>query len=253
MSEPRTALVTGSAKRIGAAIARDLAAHGFAVAIHCNQSIGEAEALAAEIEAGGGRAVVVRGDLADAGAVARLVPAAAASLGPLTLLVNNASVFLKDLYGGLDIGVWQTQFDVNLRAPVFLAEAFAAQLPKGLEGNVVNMIDQRVLKLRPDMPSYTLTKAALWAATQTLAQALAPKVRVNGIGPGPTFPNPYAADQGMTKEVAGIALKRPVDPFDFGRAIRFLVETKSITGQLLLIDSGQHLGWETPDIVGRPS
>ena len=189
MSEPRTALVTGSAKRIGAAIARDLAAHGFAIAIHCNQSIGEAEALAAEIEAGGGRAAVVRGDLADAGAVARLVPAAAASLGPLTLLVNNASVFLKDLYGGLDIGVWQTQFDVNLRAPVFLAEAFAAQLPKGLEGNIVNMIDQRVLKLRPDMPSYTLTKAALWAATQTLAQALAPKVRVNGIGPGPTFPN----------------------------------------------------------------
>ncbi len=253
MSEPCTALVTGSAKRIGAAIVRDLAAHGFAVAIHGNTSVGQADTLAAEIIAAGGRAAVVRGDLADAGAVARLVPAAVAALGPLTLLVNNASVFLKDSYGGLDIGVWQTQFDINLRAPVFLAEAFAAQLPEGSDGNIVNMIDQRVLKLRPDMPSYTLTKAALWAATQTLAQALAPRIRVNGIGPGPTFANAYAKDQRMTKEVGGIPLKRPVDPADFGRAVRFLVETKSITGQLLLIDSGQHIGWETPDIVGRPS
>ncbi len=253
MSENSTALVTGGAKRIGAAIVRDLAAHGFAVAIHSNTSVGEAEALAAEIKAAGGRAVVVGGDLSDADAVARLVPAAVAALGPLTLLVNNASVFLKDSYGGLDIGVWQTQFDINLRAPVFLAEAFAAQLPEGFDGNIVNMIDQRVLKLRPDMPSYTLTKAALWAATQTLAQALAPRIRVNGIGPGPTFPNIHAKDQAMTKEVGGIPLKRPVDPADFGRAIRFLVSTRSMTGQLLLLDSGQHIGWETPDIVGRPS
>lgn len=253
MSEPRTALVTGSAKRIGAAIVRDLAAHGFAVAIHCNKSAEEARTLAAEIEAGGGRAAVVHGDFTDFDAIARLVPAAVGALGPLTLLVNNASVFVKDWFGGLDIGVWQTQFDVNLRAPVFLAEAFAAQLPKGLDGNIVNMIDQRVLKLTPEMPSYTLTKSALWAATTTMAQALAPRIRVNGIGPGPTFPNPYAADRGMTKEVAGIPLRRPVDPTDFGRAIRFLVETPSITGQLLLLDSGQHIGWETPEIVGHPS
>jgi NAD(P)-dependent dehydrogenase (short-subunit alcohol dehydrogenase family) len=253
MSERPTALVTGGAKRIGAAIVRDLAAHGFAVAIHANRSAGEANALVAEIEAGGGRAAVVQGDLADADAVARIVPEAVAAIGPLTLLVNNASVFMKDRYGGLDAGVWQSQFDINLRAPVFLAEAFAAQLPSGTDGNIVNMIDQRVLKLTPEMPSYTLTKAALWTATQTLAQALAPRIRVNGIGPGPTFPNPYAVDRSMTKEVAGIALKRPVDPADFGRAIRFLVETPSITGQLLLVDSGQHIGWETPDIVGRPS
>ncbi len=251
MSQPRTALVTGSAKRIGAAIVRDLAAHGFAVAIHSNRSVDEANALAGEIEAAGGRAAVVHGDLSDADAVARLVPAARAALGPLTLLVNNASVFLKDRYGGLDIGIWRTQFDINLRAPVFLAEAFAAQLPEGSDGNIVNMIDQRVLKLTPEMPSYTLTKAALWAATQTLAQALAPRIRVNGIGPGPTFANPYATDQGMTKEIGGIPLRRPVDPADFGRAIRFLVETPSITGQLLLLDSGQHIGWETPEIVGK--
>jgi NAD(P)-dependent dehydrogenase (short-subunit alcohol dehydrogenase family) len=250
MAQKPTALVTGGAKRIGAAIARDLASHGFRVAIHCNRSVAEANALADELAARGAKTAVVRADLSNAHDVAHVVPGAVAALGPLTLLVNNASVFLKDSFGALDLGVWQTQFDVNLRAPLLLAEAFAAQLPDGAEGNIVNMIDQRVLKLTPEMPSYTLTKAALWAATQTLAQALAPRIRVNGIGPGPTFPNPYAGDGGMTKEITGIALKRPVDVSDYGRAIRFLVETRSITGQLLLVDSGQHIGWQTPDIVG---
>jgi NAD(P)-dependent dehydrogenase (short-subunit alcohol dehydrogenase family) len=252
MTGKLTALVTGGAKRIGAAIVRDLGGHGWAVAIHCNGSVAEANALADELRAAGARAAVVRGDLANAEAVAGIVPEAAAALGPITLLVNNASVFLKDKFGELDLGVWQTQFDVNLRAPIFLAEAFARQLPDGWDGNIVNMIDQRVLKLTPQMPSYTLTKAALWAATQTLAQTLAPRIRVNGIGPGPTFPNAYAHDLRMTKEIAGIPLKRPVDPADIGKAVRFLVETPSITGQLLLLDSGQHIGWETPDVIGKP-
>ena len=250
MAQRSTALVTGAAKRIGAAIVRDLAAHGFNVAIHCNKSIAEANALATEVRTKGAKAAVVQGDLAREGAPAQIVREAVAALGPITLLVNNASVFLKDHFGKLNAETWQTQFEVNLRAPVFLAEAFAAQLSDGVEGNVVNMIDQRVLKLTPEMPSYTLTKSALWTATQTLAQALAPRIRVNGIGPGPTFPNPYAGDGGMTKETSGIALKRPVDVADVGRAIRFLVETRSITGQLLLVDSGQHIGWQTPDIVG---
>jgi NAD(P)-dependent dehydrogenase (short-subunit alcohol dehydrogenase family) len=140
-------------------------------------------------------------------------------------------------------------FDINLRAPVFLSEAFAAQLPVGAEGNIVNIIDQRVVKLTPVMPSYMLTKAALWTATQTMAQALAPRIRVNGIGPGPTFPNPYAKDPGMTKELAGLPLNRPVDPADIARAVRFIVDTRSMTGQLLLLDSGQHIGWKTRDIV----
>jgi NAD(P)-dependent dehydrogenase (short-subunit alcohol dehydrogenase family) len=249
MTGRQTALVTGGAKRIGAAIVRDLASHGWAVAIHCNTSVAEANALAAEIQGTGGRAAVVRADLADANAAARVVPEAVDALGPLTLLVNNASVFLRDRFGELDQSVWQRQFDINLRAPVFLAEAFAAQAPKDAEGNIVNLIDQRVLKLTPVMPSYTLTKAALWAATQTMAQALAPKIRVNGIGPGPTFPNPYAKDQGMTQEIAGLPLKRAVDPADFGRAIRFIVDTPSMTGQLLLLDSGQHITWRTRDVV----
>ncbi len=249
MTGRQTALVTGGARRIGAAIVRDLASHGWAVAIHCNTSVAEANVLAAEIRTAGGQAVVVRGDLADRGALAGIVPEAVGALGTLTLLVNNASVFLRDRFGELDQNVWQRQFDTNLRAPVFLAEAFAAQLPEGVEGNIVHIIDQRVLKLTPVMPSYTLTKAALWAATQTMAQALAPRIRVNGIGPGPTFPNPYAKDQGMTKEIAGLPLNRPVDPADIGRAIRFIVDTPSMTGQLLLLDSGQHISWKTRDIV----
>jgi len=249
MAPTLTALVTGGAKRIGAAIVRDLASHGWAVAIHCGRSVVEAQALAGELRAAGTRAAIVQADLADAAAVARIVPEAVAALGPLTLLVNNASVFLKDSFGALDHGVWQRQFDVNLRAPVFLAEAFAAQLPENSEGNIVNMIDQRVLKLTPQMPSYTLSKAALWAATQTLAQRLAPRIRVNGIGPGPTFPNAYAKDKSMAKEIAGTLLQRRVDPADFGRAIRFIVDTPSITGQLLLLDSGQHITWKTRDVA----
>ena len=249
-AEPKkVALITGGAMRIGAAIARDLAAHGWSVAIHCRRSAASADALSAEIEATGGRAAVVAADLADADALMRIVPAAQAALGPLTLLVNNASVYLEDQVGGLELGRWQTQFDVNLRAPVFLAEAFAAQLPDGSEGNIVNMIDQRVWKLTPEMTSYTLTKAALWAATQTLAQALAPRIRVNGIGPGPTAPNPRDGAEGLAREAAGVLLGRQVDLADYGRTIRFLVETPSITGQMIAVDSGQHLAWRTPDIV----
>jgi NAD(P)-dependent dehydrogenase (short-subunit alcohol dehydrogenase family) len=242
MDETRTALITGGARRIGAAIARDLAAHGWALAIHFNRSAEDAERLAAAIRTGGGRAAVVMADLADPAALAEVVPSAARVLGPLTLLVNNASVFLEDRIGGLDFHFWQTQFDVNLRAPVFLAEAFARQLPDGSEGNIINMIDQRVWNLTPEMTSYTLSKAALWTATRTLAQALAPRIRVNAIGPGPTLPNWRDGVEGLTQEAAATPLRRSVDPADVGRAIRFLVDTSSVTGQMIALDSGQHLG-----------
>lgn len=242
METNATVLVTGGARRIGLAIVRDLARHGFAVAIHCNESTHAADQLAAAIRAEGGRAAVVVADLRDAHAVAGLTDAAVAAIGPLTLLVNNASVFLEDHYGALDFQRWQTQFDVNLRAPVFLAEAFAAQLPADREGNVVNIVDQRVWKLTPEMPSYTLSKAALWVATQTLAQALAPRIRVNALAPGPTLPNWRDGADGLAREVRLTPLRRPVDPADFGRTIRYLVATPSVTGQMIALDSGQHLG-----------
>src|SRR6266545_2489301 len=189
VTDERTALVTGAGKRIGAAIVRDLAGHGWAVAIHCNRSAADAERLAAEIRATGGRAAVVRADLADPAALATVLPEAAAALGPVSLLVNNASVFLEDAIGSLDSALWQTQFNVNLRAPVFLSEALARELPAGCQGNIVNIVDQKVWKLTPQMISYTLSKAALWTATRTLAQALAPLIRVNAVGPGVVMPN----------------------------------------------------------------
>jgi NAD(P)-dependent dehydrogenase (short-subunit alcohol dehydrogenase family) len=253
MQLARTALVTGGARRIGLAIVRDLAAHGWAVAIHCKGSAEEAQKIADEIRAGEGRAAVVVADLGDPLALASVVGKATEALGPIALLVNNAAVFVPDRAGSLDYGVWQTHFDVNLRAPVFLADAYAAQLPEGAEGNIVNVIDQRVWKLTPEAISYTLAKSALWTATQILAQALAPKIRVNAIGPGPTFPNATEGDEGVAREAAGVPLRRLVDPAEFGRAIRFLVESRSMTGQMLALDSGQHLGWETPDVTGgRP-
>ena len=245
----RTALVTGGGARIGKAIVRELAAHGWALAIHANSSAASAEAEVARINGDGGRAALVQADLADLDAVRTILPEANEKLGPVTLLVNNAGIFLKDTIGGLDAAIWDTQFAVNLRAPLFLAQAFAAQLPDGEDGNIVNIIDHRVLKPRPDMTSYTLAKSALWTATRMLAQALAPQIRVNGIGPGPVLANQNEGEAGFAAEVAGTLLKRQVDVADIGRAIRFLIETRSMNGQMLALDSGQHLAWRTPDII----
>lgn len=246
----RVALVTGAGRRIGRAIALDLARHGYDVAIHCNRSGAEAEAVAAEIRAGNSQAIVVEADLADLSAVARIVPEVTAVLGAPTLLVNNASVFLDDTPETLTPEQWQHQMTVNLAAPVFLARDFAAAADAADDPLVVNLLDQRVLRPTPLNFSYTLTKSALWNATRTLAQALAPKVRVVGIGPGPALANPFMAPGELEAEIAAIPLKRGPDLAEFGRAVRFLVEAHSVTGQMLALDGGQHLGWETPDILG---
>ncbi|MBV1704437.1 MAG: SDR family NAD(P)-dependent oxidoreductase, partial [Hyphomicrobiales bacterium] len=179
------ALVTGAGKRIGAAIAAALATEGFAVALHHRASGAEAGRLASELRAKGARAVALAADLEDPRAVAGLVPAARAALGPLTLLVNSASVFEPDAAGDDDPATWRRHFAVNLEAPVALSRAFAAQAPDGGGASIVNLLDQKVLRLDPTHFSYTLSKAALWTATQTMAQAFAPRVRVNAIAPGP--------------------------------------------------------------------
>jgi NAD(P)-dependent dehydrogenase (short-subunit alcohol dehydrogenase family) len=246
----KTALVTGGAKRIGGAIARDLAADGFAVAIHCNRSVDEAAALAEEIGLAGGRAMVVAADLTDMGAVATLADRVAAELGPLGLLVNSASIFKDDSPVDLDLKVLDRHFDIHLRAPLLLAGKLAAGLPDGAEGLVVNIIDQRVWKLTPRYFSYTLSKAALWTATQTLAQALAPRVRVNAIGPGPTLQSTVQAEADFAAQVDGLLLKRGPELGEFGATIRYLWEARSVTGQMIALDGGQHLAWQTPDVTG---
>lgn len=244
------ALVTGGARRIGRAIVERLAREGFAVAIHCGRSVGEAEALRDQITGQGGRAAVVPGDLASSTAVEGIVASAARALGALTLLVNNASVFEPDTLESLSAGCWDRHFAVNLRAPAFLARDFARQVPGGEEGAVVNIVDQRVWKPTPDFFSYALTKAALLAATTTMAQALAPRVRVNAIGPGPTLISARQREADFQRQVAALPLARGPSPDEIADAVLYLARARSVTGQMIAVDGGQHIAWATPDVVG---
>jgi NAD(P)-dependent dehydrogenase (short-subunit alcohol dehydrogenase family) len=245
-----TALVTGGAKRIGRAIVEDLATHGFAVAIHCNRSRIEADALAAAINASGGRAAVVAADLTDMDAVGDLVGQAQAALGPLSLLVNNASLFEDDSVLDFDWRAWDRHFAVHVKAPALLAQNFARALPEGQEGLIVNMIDQRVWRPTPRYFSYALSKSTLWTATQMMAQALGPRIRVNAIGPGPTLKNTRQDDSDFVAQVDGLILKRGPELPEFGATIRYLWEARSVTGQMIALDGGQHLAWQTPDVTG---
>jgi NAD(P)-dependent dehydrogenase (short-subunit alcohol dehydrogenase family) len=245
----KTALVTGGARRIGAAIVRDLAAHGYAVAIHASSSVEDAAAIRNEVTAAGGRACVVTGDLVSLEGRGSLIEATNERIGPIDLLVNNASIFQRDSVEDFDEALFDDHFAIHVKTPTVLTRDFARQLPEGVSGLVVNIIDQRVWSPTPRFYSYTLSKAALYFATQTAAQALAPRVRVNGIGPGPTLPAARQTEADFQKQVAGLIMKRAAGLDEFGRTIRFLHETPSITGQMIALDGGQHLAWQTPDVA----
>jgi NAD(P)-dependent dehydrogenase (short-subunit alcohol dehydrogenase family) len=244
------ALVTGGAQRIGRSIVERLARENYAVAIHCRRSTDAAEDMASRIVAAGGGVTIVKGDLADADAVNALVESAARALGPVTLLVNNASEFEPDEVETLAHERWDRHFAVNLRAPAFLARDFAHQLPADREGCIVNIVDQRVWKLTPQFFSYTLTKAALFTATQTMAQALAPRIRVNAIGPGPTLSNVRQGDDDFAKQSSAVPLGHGGTPDEIADAVLYLAGARSVTGQMIAVDGGQHLAWETPDVAG---
>lgn len=244
---PGAALVTGGARRIGRAIVLALARRGHDVAIHHRDSVDDAEALAAEVQAMGRRAVLIAADLADEDQVRTLVPAATAALGPLSVLINNASVFEDDRVGDLSRTTWDRHMEVNLRAPVVLAEAFAAQAPDG--SAIVNLLDQRVLKPDPRFISYALSRNGLWWATRTLAQALAPRIRVNGVGPGPTLASIHQTPADFAAEATAVPLGHGADPDDIAAAVVYLVDARAVTGQMIAVDGGQHLAWRTPDIV----
>lgn len=246
----KVALVTGGAKRIGAAIVRDLAAHGFAVAIHCRASRSEANALAQDVIRIGGESAVVSADLTDMQAVDALVPQVREALGPVQLLVNNASLFNDDTAQDFDWDGWDAHFAVHLKAPAALTRAMATGLPDDTQGLVVNVIDQRVWRLNPRFFSYTLSKSALWTATQTMAQAYAPRIRVNAIGPGPTLKNARQENNDFAQQIDALPLRRGPDLAEFGATIRYLWEARSVTGQMIAIDGGQHLAWRTPDVDG---
>ena len=240
---PKAALITGAARRIGRAIALELAAHGWAVAVHYNASEDDALRTVADITGQGGTAAALGADLAREDEAAGLVARAAQAIGPLACLVNNASVFQRDTPETATRQSWDAHMEVNLRAPFVLTQAFARQLPAGIEGNAINIIDQRVRNLTPHFTSYTLSKAGLWTLTRTLALALAPGIRVNAIGPGPTLPNARQTDEEFDRQWASMPLRRRVGIGEIAGAVRFILDAPAMTGQMIALDGGQHLGW----------
>ncbi|MDF1854559.1 SDR family oxidoreductase [Pseudooceanicola sp.] len=256
----QTALVTGGGKRLGRAMAIALAEAGHDVAVHYATSHDAAEDTAAAIRALGRRAVCVQADLTDEAQTQALIPAAIAALGSgLTCLVNNASIFEYDNIHSASRDSWDRHLESNLRAPFVLIQGFAAQAPAPApdandepqaQALVVNMIDQRVRKLTPEFMSYTLAKSALWTLTQTAAQALAPAVRVNAIGPGPTLVGARQSAAHFETQRQATILNRGANPNDVTSALIYLLSAPAVTGQLICVDGGQHLGWRTPDIVG---
>ncbi len=254
------ALVTGAGKRLGHAMALELARHGYDVAVHYATSGAEAESVASDIRDIGRNAITLQADLLDESQVQHLIPQAADALGgPLTTLINNASVFEYDNLATASREGWDRHMESNLRAPFVLTQALARDVPAPLtdangepvaQGLVINMIDQRVRKLTPEFMSYTLSKMGLWAFTQTAAQALAPRVRVNAIGPGPTLRSPRQSDSNFQLQRKSTILGRGANQQDITAALSYLLHAPAVTGQLLCVDGGQHLGWRTPDVLG---
>lgn len=235
------ALITGASDRVGATIARALAIHGYAVVIHYRSDPDGAETVRKSIIDNGGEAAIVQADLAKRAERATLIEKAAAFFGPLTALINNASVFDPDSIHDIDETIWDQHFAIHAEAPIFLARDFAAQLPEGTPGNIVNMIDERVLHPSPAYFSYTLSKSVLWTATRTMAQSLAPTIRVNAIGPGPVLPHSRQSQAEFDASVKALPLQTNADPAAIADGVIMLLSTPSMTGQMLALDGGQHL------------
>lgn len=251
----RVALVTGAGARLGRAMALELAQRGYDVAVHYNGSETAAQEVAREIQALGRKAVPVQADLLDEQATEDLVPQAQQALGaPVSVLVNNASIFEYDNIETATRTSWDRHIGSNLRAPFVLTQQMAARLPEPDGGQgaglVVNMVDQRVRKLTPEFMTYTLAKTALWTFTQTAAQALAPHIRVNAIGPGPTLQGHRQSAEHFARQRAATILGQGADPADICAALRYFLEAPAVTGQLICVDGGQHLAWQTPDVLG---
>ncbi len=246
------ALVTGAPRRIGRALALAAADAGYDVAVHARDLDADTASLIEAIQALGRNAVALTGDLSDSRTPARLISQAAAAIGPLTLLVNNASRFDDDRLETLSAESFDAHANINLRAPILLAQTFAAQAPRDPGANVliVNILDQRVWKPTPRFFTYAISKAALWEATRMMAQALAPRIRVNGIGPGPILASIHQTPEDFAAESAGVLLQRHASPEEIAQALVYLIDARSVTGQMIAVDAGQHLAWRTPDVIG---
>jgi NAD(P)-dependent dehydrogenase (short-subunit alcohol dehydrogenase family) len=244
------ALVTGGAHRIGRAICIALAEAGYGICVHHHASGAAAKDLTDEITGQGGRATALSADLSREAETARLIDEATAAIGPIDVLINNASVFEPDEAATATRESWDRHMEVNLRAPLVLTQAFAAALPEDASGNVVNLLDQRVRNLTPYFLSYTVSKSGLWALTRTLALALAPRIRVNGVAPGPVLPSERQSDEAFQRQAQATPLGRAVDPDEIARGVLYVLEAGSMTGQMIALDSGQHLNWAPPGGIG---
>ncbi len=247
------ALVTGAARRIGRALAMELAAQGFSVVIHYSRSKSDAAETIAEIEKAGGRAASLQADLSQEAEVQGLVRKAEELVGPLGVLVNNASAFERDEWNSATRESWDLHMETGLRAPFVLSQDFAHQLPEGAHGMILNMLDERVWSLTPHFVSYTVAKSGLWSLTRQLALAFAPRIRVNGIGPGFTLPAPNQTDEQFARQLETMPLQRAPDMAEMRACLRFFLEARSVTGQMIALDAGQHLGWAQSPLARRNS
>lgn len=255
-----SALVTGAGARLGQAMALYLAGRGYDIAVHYAGSMQGAGDTVKQIRRLGRRAVAIQTDLLDEEATQKLLPSASAVLdAPISVLINNASIFEYDNVTTATRTSWDRHIESNLRAPFVLTQALAAQAPDPVidamgepvaQALVVNMLDQRVHKLTPEFMSYTIAKMGLWAMTRTTAQALAPKVRVNGIGPGPTLQGHKQSKDHFDRQRAATVLQRGANPSDITAALGYFLDAPAVTGQMIAVDGGQHLGWQTPDVLG---
>lgn len=242
----KVALVTGGARRIGKSIALRLAENGWSVAIHYRSSAAKAETVAAEVRLRGGKAMTIEADLTREQEVEIIIPRVAEQLGQVSLLVNNASAFEMDKADTATRASWDKHIEANLRAPFVLSQAFARQYTNQSGGNIINMLDQRVWKLTPYFISYTIAKMGLWTLTRTLALSYAPRIRVNGIGPGPTLPSPRQSEEQFAQQSAAMPLGHGATPREIARAVLFILDSPSMTGQMIALDGGEHLGWQVP-------
>ena len=246
----KTVLVTGAAKRLGRVIALELAGAGWDIALHYSRSRDDAEMVADDIRKLGVRCMTFAANFAVETETEKVIAAVNEGLGPLTALINSASLFENDDWRSASRKSWDAHMEINLRAPFLLCQHFAGQLPRGEKGAIVNIIDQRVLKPTPQFISYSLSKAGLYWLTTTLAQALGPDIRVNAVGPGPTMRNLRQSQEDFSRQGEATILKHGAAPEDVAQAVRYLLGAKAVTGQMLAVDGGQHLIWQTADVQG---